>query len=104
MDYAALARQWGYTGGQGGLGHTLLGLTEGGGYACAESFINLGNAIKGKYTVSKKRPPGDPVWSGRQKQPGPACGTGAETEGCSAVSEVQGPQARTARVFQVREH
>lgn len=66
--------------------------------------INLGNAIKGKYAVSKERPPGDLVWSGRQKQPGPACGTGAETEGCSAVSEVQGPQARTARVSQVMEH
>lgn len=26
-----------------------------------QSFINLGNAIMGKYTVSKERPPGDLV-------------------------------------------
>lgn len=70
----------------------------------AQLVILLESAIKGKYKVSKEMRPGELIWSEPQKQLGSACGTGAETEGCSAVGEVQRLEVRTGRAFQVREH
>lgn len=70
-----------------------------------ELVILLESTVKGKYKVSEEMCSGRLIWSEPQKQLGTACGTRAETEGCSAVGEVQGLEARrTGRAFQVREH